>query len=180
MESYIKPLIKAFEHGIKLIQIRNNRKSKHYNQFVEVCYENAKIVRDDFISIFKENDRLLKEKQSIKQAILHIEEQRQLTLSNRDFLRANLWSVDESEFTEFEIGVSRLVLGNNLHALMRNHEMLKALVDRISRQDYDEEEINRSISHALFLNDDSREIVEKSWKLINTGYAKYKKEYLNL
>ncbi|SHH35978.1 hypothetical protein SAMN05216361_4379 [Marisediminitalea aggregata] len=103
-------------------------------------------------------------------------EQRELYLSKRDSLRANLESVSGHEFNEFEIGLARLVAGHDWHALKSNQGRLKALTERM--KDSDSESLETYIRHALYINDEAIKIVEDSWSLINQGYIKYKEEYL--
>ncbi|EGQ8093409.1 TPA: hypothetical protein RQK93_004392 [Vibrio vulnificus] len=170
-------LIKAFDYTIKLFEIRNKRKDRHYEQYVHVCYESAKLVRDDFIAIFKENENILQSQKCIRTAIDNINKQREVNLSKRDTLRTNLISVRDSELTEFEIGLKRLVLGHESHALVSNRMQLFSLARRMTYAD--EASYDMYINHALCLNDEAIKIVEKSWQLINVGYAKYKEEYLN-
>lgn len=170
--------VNAFESAIKLLELRHKRKDKYYEQFVHVCYESAQAVRDDFIAIFTENEGLIRNKRCLELAADHLAEQRQVTLSKRDFLRANLDSIDDFELTEFELGLKRLVIGYDLHALMSNQNELRSLIRLMNRSENKEKQ-DVYINHALYLNKESIRIVEKSWSLINVGYAQYKKEYLN-
>ncbi|SHH36012.1 hypothetical protein SAMN05216361_4380 [Marisediminitalea aggregata] len=58
----MKEYLDLFNGLIKLLEIGNKRKDKHYEHFVHICYENAREIRDNFIYIFEENERLIEQK----------------------------------------------------------------------------------------------------------------------
>jgi hypothetical protein len=172
----LKEYLDLFNGLIKLLEIGNRRKDKHYEYFVHICYESAREIRDNFLHIFEENERLIEQKRCLDSAVIYLGEQRKAYLSKRDSLRANLESVSGHEFNEFEIGLKRLVVGHDWHALRSNQMNLMALIKQM--KDSDSEYLDQYIGHALRINDEAIKIVENSWSLINKGYIEYKKEYL--
>lgn len=169
--------LKLIDYFIKLVEFRNNRKDKYYREIVVICYESAKVVRDDFISIFRASNLLLNERVSITTAVDELMFRRATGLSLRDSLRSKINAVDESDFTLFELGLKSLLVGVHGHELLSNVRYLQHLAHRVSLSTSDDE-IENIYKHALTVNDSSIELVENYWRRINSGYEEYLKAYL--
>ncbi|MCG7940229.1 MAG: hypothetical protein N0C88_15500 [Candidatus Thiodiazotropha lotti] len=178
------PYTKLIDYFLKLMEIRNQRKDKYYQEVVKECYSNAKYVRDDLIRIFKETESDIKEGKSLDDVAYRVMNDRVLELSKRDILRTALDAAKVKKFTAFEEGIQMLLDGNFNHAIKNNVRDLmychKEILDsyRLNKHGHNKRR-EELIRKALDMNKESIDAVDSAWVKINQGYGNYLREYIS-
>lgn len=169
------------DYVIKLFDQRNKRTRAYYEHVVKPCFESAKEVRDDLVSIYSAVEDSIRRGASGTAIGKLLIESRKKHLGTRDELRGLLRTIPEEDMTAFESSILSLLAGEHTHAIMRLHLTLIHMargIETLSTHPEKQSEMLSRRAHMERTTKIARETAEDAWRKIVDGHAAYVSTYL--
>jgi hypothetical protein len=180
--------VRIIDRLIQLLQTKEKRKEKYFNNFVEPLYKDAETIIKDYNTLFIELISKIEKAEDSTEIIRWIEERRVTYLPLRTKVKALLSDENgtNAHTGKFERGIWFIMTGGlfifekkfirpgDVHFPGAGRHTLLDLIDRFSAEPF-----KRSKDTYLYLAKAQLRFIQKAWEDVAMGYAELKRRMLS-
>ena len=176
--------LRLSDYLIRLLEERNKRTKAYFETIVKPCFENAKAVRDDLLTIFNQIAQKVRDGADVRELEELLEVARPRFKGDRDTLRGILGSIPKDRLTEFEQAILLMIGGGLSHILenLAGEIVVIAIEIEVDTKRASARPLVHPLRDVISMKildrlDKARAHVEKTWKLAAKGYGYYAVQY---